>query len=321
MSEESQVRFGVVIPRYNIDFGSMCELAKRVEASGYSSLWLTDHLQPPGITGMVHETLTTLAALACEMKQCRLGTMVFCYSYRHPALLASALATVDDISGGRLDVGLGLGSKDQTVETRSLGIAHPMSSQRLEEFREYVQVLKALWTQPQVTYHGTRYHVEGRGVYPCRQKPHPPLWIGARKPRMMQLAASHTDGWNYYGLSVEEYKNAAQLMKEYCLQFGRDPATLKRSFFTGVVIANSEAELKEKIARASRHRSISPDEFLERSCTAVYGTPGECIETVAQLIKEDVDLIILRDYNLKGENIELFSKKVAPHFRSMTPQP
>jgi len=314
LKQRQQVSFGAVIPRYGVDFAAMKAFARKAEASGYSSLWLTDHLQPPGVSGRVVETVTALAALACETRQCRLGTVVLCYSYRHPAVLASMLATIDDISGGRLEVGLGIGSRDQSKETRSLGIPHPTPRRRVEEFREYIQVLKALWTQPQAAFQPNRYPVEARGVFPCVQKPHPTLWIGARKPQMMQLAAALGDGWNYYGLTVAEYKDAARRMNDYCLNIGRDPKTLRRSFFTGIVVANSEAELAAKVARAARHRNIPERDFFQRSCTTIYGTPGQCLETVAQLAEEGVELIILRDYDASGENLTLFAEKVACKF-------
>lgn len=201
------------------------------EALGFDSVWVCDHFVGQGGEPLF-EAWTLLAALAAATERVRLGAVVSCYGFRHPALLAKAAVTVDHVSGGRLEIGLGAGW--WAAEHATYGLPFPAAAERVGRFAEAVEVVARLLRASAVpaTYEG-RYHRlrEAPSRPPPVQRPRPPLVLAAQGPRMLDVVARYGDAWvGSFGLSPEEVASRNRQLDERCLAHGRDPATLRRLF-------------------------------------------------------------------------------------------
>ena len=204
------------------------------DQAGFDSLWIFDHFAPlgPDRTGDVFENWTLLAAMAEATKRVRIGTLVTGNSHRHPGILAKMAVTVDHLSGGRLDVGLGAGG-DELVHAM-LGVPLGPVPERLDRFEEACQVLELLWTEPRATFAGRFYQLDEALANPKPlQRPHPPLWLGAvGERRGLRIVARHADAWipaTMPGTPPEELARLSQVLDRHCDAVGRDPATIRRA--------------------------------------------------------------------------------------------
>jgi alkanesulfonate monooxygenase SsuD/methylene tetrahydromethanopterin reductase-like flavin-dependent oxidoreductase (luciferase family) len=301
--------FGAVLPRYDVEFKDVVDLAVELEGLGFRSLWVTDHLQP-GRASRVLESWTLLTALA-PATDVRLGTSVLCTCYRHPALLAKMAATLDVVSYGRLELGVGAGSEPQENELKSLGMSSVDPSSRVEHLREYVEVLRLLLTGVgQVNFSGKFYRLSSAlPNTPPYQKPTFPIWVGARRPRMVRLAAEIGDGWNFYGETVEEYMNVLKVFEERCRALGRNPS---RSVFTNVVVYRNADEQRERLQKLGSYPTV--EEALRKTFTLLHGSPDQVVKQVETMASNGVGLIILRDMDVKASSLKLFAEEVMPSF-------
>lgn len=191
------------------------------------SLWLADHYVPPfRLDGPIFEAWTALAALAMATNRARVGILVSCNTFRHPPLLAKEAATVDHVSNGRLEFGLGAGWF--VPEHEMYGIPFPEPAELVGRFREAVEICDALFTQDTVTYDGTYYQLKDAAFRPAPLQGRPPFTLGAHGPRMMRIVARHAQRWNSNG-TMEEMRDRLALLDEACAKEGRDPASILRS--------------------------------------------------------------------------------------------
>lgn len=243
---EQKLRF-VVAAMQEVPWPEMIERWQRLEALGLDGAMLADHFvnfeqpQAPWFEGW-----TLLAALAAQTKTIRIG-MLSAMPWRNPAFLARQAMTVDHISNGRLDLGLGAGTTGkEDISYAMTGTPDWPPKERVERFREYVEIVDQLLRNPESTYEGQYYQTKGTIMKPPPvQQPRPPLMIGANGPRMLKIAAQYADTWNTFGgmevKTLEEMINLTRerntRMDEYCNEIGRDPSTLRRSI---LIISNEE---------------------------------------------------------------------------------
>src|SRR5439155_17298763 len=177
-------------------YTGICDLAQRAETSGFASFWVSDHFfGGPGGTPDRNclEAWTLLAALARDTTTIRLGVLVAAVQYRNPALQAKMAASVDHISGGRLEFGVGAGWKED--EYRAYGYDFPSPGDRVDQLREAIEITERLWKDDRATFHGKHYRIDDAVCAPKpTQRPRPPVWIGGAGPRVMRLAARYADG-------------------------------------------------------------------------------------------------------------------------------
>jgi alkanesulfonate monooxygenase SsuD/methylene tetrahydromethanopterin reductase-like flavin-dependent oxidoreductase (luciferase family) len=214
----------------NMTWELTVERWRRFERMGFESAWLCDHLiQPSRPQGPYFEAWTLLAALAARTERIRLGVLVTSNTFRHPSILAKEVVTVDHISNGRLDVGLGAGWYEP--EHRMFGIPFPEPPELVARFREAVELIDVTLRNDVSSYQGRYYRTEGLRNRPAPvQRPRPPFLLGAFGPRMLKIVARHADTWNAFG-SPQEMRERNQLLDEYCRELGRDPETLDRSVY------------------------------------------------------------------------------------------
>ncbi len=219
------VRFGCQLPLNVDDIDQLIEVAKECERLGYDSVWVYDHLSPFwSLSGKTLECWTTLSAIAARTNKVRVGCLVTNVGLRNPSLLAKMSSTVDNISGGRLILGLGTGDKMSRQELRSYGYRFPGLAERIKRLRESTLILKAMWTKDEATLSGEHYTVSHAANFPKpMQSPHPPIWIGGKHPRIIDVAAELADGWNYWGLSEGEVEHRTRYLATKCAEYGRNP--------------------------------------------------------------------------------------------------
>ncbi|HUQ41126.1 MAG TPA: TIGR03560 family F420-dependent LLM class oxidoreductase [Candidatus Limnocylindrales bacterium] len=252
------MNLGVIVsPAAGYSYDELVGLATESERAGIESFWVSDHFF--GGEGFPDrdclEAWTLLAALARDTKTIRLGCLVTAAQYRNPALLAKIVASVDQMSGGRVEFGIGAGWKDN--EYKAYGYEFPDAGTRVTEMNETIQICKMLWTQDRSTFAGKRYRVEDAVCAPKpRQRPHPPIWVGGRGPRVMRSAARYADGFDISRRSTDAAPMDADAIRvvnaeldEACRGLKRD-RRLMRSHWSSVSITDdaSVKALRERIA-------------------------------------------------------------------------
>ncbi|HWB72887.1 MAG TPA: TIGR03560 family F420-dependent LLM class oxidoreductase [Egibacteraceae bacterium] len=224
------MRFGLDVAQHQLTWDELLARVRVAEEAGFDGAWLFDHFKPlyGDRKGPCLEGWTLLAALAAATSRVRLGTLVTGVTYRHPSVLAAQAVTVDHVSGGRLELGLGAAWFAQ--EHRELGIDFPDAGERVERLDEAVQVIKALLTTDDATVDGRHYRLDGATYRPRPvQRPYPPLWIGASgEQRMLPLAARHADVWHGFG-DLETLGRRSAIVDEHARRAGRDPAAVARA--------------------------------------------------------------------------------------------
>jgi len=248
------IKFGALLTAVSRDpskgnYNIVRRAAIECERLGFDSAWLNDHFFPlPSQEEPWLECWTTLSALAVETKNLRLGTLVSCNSFRYPSVLAKMGATLDVISDGRLELGLGAGW--YKAEYVAYGIPFPKNSIRVEQLKEGVQIIKKMWTQERATYHGKYYSIMEAVCNPKPiQSPHPPIWIGGRSSSVLQVAAEFADGCNFYACSPNECGESVKTLNQHCMEIGRNPDEIQKSWLGTVLIGKNKLELANKIKK------------------------------------------------------------------------
>ena len=233
------VRVDLKLAPQNCTIDDLRRIWRLADDAGFDGVWDFDHFNSIGAagpTGPVFEGWTLLGAMAALTMRVRLGCMVTGVTYRHPAVLAKMAVTVDHLSNGRLDVGIG--AAWAVNEHQSLGIPFPANGPRIRALREACEVMKRLWTEPRASYEGRHYRLTGAVAEPKPlQRPHPPLWIGAEGEKLaLRVVARHADVWNHTSNDPEKSARLSRVLDEHCAAVGRDPGEIGRSvqfFYTG----------------------------------------------------------------------------------------
>jgi alkanesulfonate monooxygenase SsuD/methylene tetrahydromethanopterin reductase-like flavin-dependent oxidoreductase (luciferase family) len=238
MHSAAHTSFGIMTAPMQVGYDEILRVWREADAlPQIEHAWLFDHLMPLGgdPNGPTFEGWTLLAALAAHTRRVRLGLLVTSNRFRPPALLAKMAATVDIVSGGRLDFGIGAGSRPSHPLARREYEAHGLpfhdGAHAVAGLAEACTVIRRLWTEDQpFDFHGT--HVDLTGAF-CRpkpvQRPHPPIIIGGRSSGVLRIVAEHADLWNIPGGDMDDCISRSALLDRYCNEIGRDPGTITRS--------------------------------------------------------------------------------------------
>ena len=216
----------------------MCTVAQQravwriADEAGFDHLWTFDHFNPIGaapLDGDILEGWSLMAAMSEATSRVRIGNMVTGNTYRHPGVLAKMAVTVDHLSGGRLEFGLGAGWAE--AEHRMLGLEFPGTGERIRRLGEACHVCKKLWTEEPASFEGRYYRLTDAVANPKPiQRPHPPIWIGGSgEQKTLRVVAEHADVWNFAGGPVEVGVHKSEVLDRHCADVGRDPAAVRRS--------------------------------------------------------------------------------------------
>src|SRR6266702_1274696 len=291
------LKFGLSLPQgWTMDLASikdpveayegMTRVAQTADEVGFDSVWLVDHFHtiPHPSQEVTFESWTTTAALARDTKRVRVGQTVTCNGYRNPALLAKMASTVDVLSHGRLNFGIGAGWFEH--EYRAYGYDYPGAPDRLRRLGEAVQVILAMWTQEEAVFEGTYYQVVGainqpKGV----QKPHIPLLIGGGGEKVtLKLVAQYGDACNVGG-DLPTIKHKFAVLKAHCEAVGRDYESIHRTTGTFCCIGETDEQARAKFPAALLGRPVAAG--------ALIGTPETIRHRLAELEAAGVQEVIL----------------------------
>lgn len=312
------VEFGLQIePQFGFSYEQIRDLAHLCESVGFNSLWCSDHLflDDHSEEKNCWDAWTVLAALAVETTTLRLGTMVTCVSYRIPSVLAKTAACVDVMSNGRLDMGIGAGWKE--MEYEAYGIPFPSAKERVDRFEEALNIILKMWTEQKATFEGQYHQVKDAFCAPKpTQKPYPPIWIGASKPRMLGITARHADAVNFGGFpNPETYKARLDDLRVACERNGRDFDSIKKSHFFGVVTASDNAGVERILQEMAGQSGRSVDEVRSRYRGAI-GVPEEIAEVLKQYVDMGVEqFMLVFPYGHEADSVKLLAERAMPSFR------
>ena len=284
-------------------WSDVLNLTRHVEASGWDGVWYADHFMPnaPDTSAPWPECWTTLAALAASVPRIRIGALVTGNTYRHPAVLAKMVATIDHISGGRAVLGLGAGWQEN--EHDQYGIPFYTMPERLARLDEACQVIKGLYREAKFDFAGKFYQLRTASLEPKPlQQPLPLLIGGGGEKVTLRITAQYADEWNVWG-TVDTLRDKIAILNSHCKKIGRDPNTIKKSA-VALLFMNDDPAANEKM----RQRPLQQ--------AAIIGTPAEVKQIVANYAAVGVDELIVPDFTLgdmanKLRTLDTFIHQVA----------
>jgi len=288
------MRIGLALPQYDysvagehpLRFETIVEHAQLAERGGADSVWLSDHLfldlakyGGPADREGCFDPIVTLAALARRVPRVRLGTLVLLEALRPASVLAKALATVDCVSGGRLDVGLGAGWYEP--EYAALGMEMPRPGERLDRLVDALEVVRGLLGGGPYTYDGAHHGAHGAINRPAAvQQPRPRVFVGGKGDRLLRVAAEHADGWNTCWVwTPDAYRERLRVFEDACARAGRDPSAMWRTLGLYALCGEDERDLERRFARL---RERSPAGVLDGVDLATFRV-GRLVGTVDQV--------------------------------------
>ena len=339
------MRFGAFVPQgWRLDlvgidpalhWGVMDGLARRFDAvEDWESLWVYDHFHtvPKPSDEATHEAWTLMAAFAASTNRIRLGQMCTCMAYRNPAFLAKVAATVDIISGGRVEMGIGAGWYEH--EWRAYGYGFPEARDRLGALRDGVEIFRQMWMQGSATYAGRYYTVDGAicAPRPLQGTSVPgspangmPMWVGGGGEKVtLKIAAQYADYTNFFG-DLAEFTRKNEILKEHCRTVGRDESEIVRSINVNVFIGETEVELQDRLDwyLDQRVRACGLQEAVVRReidglrGSVGCGTPDQVVERLTALRDAGLGYTIayFADAAYDTTSIDLFERAVIPELK------
>jgi alkanesulfonate monooxygenase SsuD/methylene tetrahydromethanopterin reductase-like flavin-dependent oxidoreductase (luciferase family) len=286
MSHTTGTRFGISTAPQQVSYHDVLRVWREADAiPEIEHAWLFDHLMPIGgdPAGPIFEGWTLLSALAAQTERLRLGLLVTSNRFRPPAMLAKIAATVDIVSGGRLEFGIGAGSRPSIPWARreydAYGLPYHDAAHAVGSLAEACTVIRRLWTEAEpFDFDGAYLHLTGAFCNPKPvQRPHPPVVIGGRSIATLRVVAEHADVWNIPGGDIDDAAQRSALLDSYCAQAGRDPASITRSIFLPVSYdhpGNTRDAVAEALDAGFRH--------------IVLGLPAPYPETVAAWVTTEI---------------------------------
>jgi F420-dependent oxidoreductase-like protein len=286
------------------------------EELGYESIWVYDHFHnvPAPAHEAVFECWTTMAALASITSRIRLGQMVSCTSYRPPALTAKITSSIDVISNGRLEWGVGAGWYDH--EYRAYGYEFPAAKVRIGMLREAVEVVKAMWSDADARYDGRYYKLDGAQCDPKPlQQPHPPIWIGGGGEQLtLRVVARLADKANFGG-KLDEWAHKRDVLHAHCKDVGRDPDEIELTWSPEVMVRDSDAEIRE-LVDAGKAGSKWNEPYDSWKAGNLVGTADEVAAKIEAYRALGCTYFVpwCSDYP-DHTTLRLFAEQVMPEFR------
>lgn len=310
------VQFGLFQPQIGLPFSMLKERAEACEAAGFHSIWFTDHMWARGMPQVDFlEGWTLMSALAVLTSRLRIGGLVLCHSFRNPAFLAKMAASLDNISHGRLELGLGAGWMNEEYE--AYGYPFPSGGTRADQLDEGVRIMKKMFTEASASFEGAHYRIADAHCNPKPvQQPHPPITIGAMAERKgLRIVAEHADRWNCPAAAAHRLAQKWDVIARHCHSVGRDLQEIEISEQTLVVLGKDRADFDRKYPAA--RQTLGRLAKLER-CGAC-GDPAGVIDALKQKHAAGVSLFTMIFSDTAQDDflatLKLFADEVMPAFR------
>jgi F420-dependent oxidoreductase-like protein len=309
------IRFGVQTGQQMVEWSQMLGLWKKADAWGYDSLWNFDHFYPIFMPpdGPCLEGWTTLSALAQATTRARVGTLVSGNTYRHPCVTAKMAATLDHVSGGRFNLGIGAGWFE--LEHNNFGIDYKTVRGRLDALDEACRIIKGMFTEERTTFHGKHYTVtEAIGLPKPVQRPHPPIMIGGTGEKvLLRIVAEHADMWNSYG-TAERMGHLIDVIRRHGDAVGRDSEAIEKTVMMPLCYRASKEREQFVLSVAAATAQTTPEAARER---VMIGDANECLGTIERYARVGVTHFIFMTFAPYVEDeIQRFAEELIPKVRS-----
>jgi F420-dependent oxidoreductase-like protein len=309
------VHFGVSLPQISRTWEETKSAALEFEGLGYDSVWLNDHLLGvPRPEIPILEAWSTLTATGAVTERVELGTLVSPPGFRNPAMLAKMAATIDQVTGGRVIVGMGAGWYE--AEYRNFGYAFPPIKERMGQLGEALAITRGLFTQPEFSYQGKHFGVENLTITPpFTRQPHPPILVGGGGEKvLLRLAAQYADIWNNLASNQSHLARKIDVLKEHCAAVGRDFSEIRLSQQTLVLLAKDDAEAGPMIERAQKLFGGHMGDVT--GPLAIAGTASRVKDQIRAHMDLGVDFFMMEFFGRDTrEPARLFAETVLPDFR------
>jgi alkanesulfonate monooxygenase SsuD/methylene tetrahydromethanopterin reductase-like flavin-dependent oxidoreductase (luciferase family) len=300
---------GVYVPQIGFTYPDVMHRALRCEQLGIRTLWLYDHLYGPGAPDVSSLEAWTLAtAVLSRTERLRVGHMVLCNQFRHPAVLAKMATTLDQISGGRLEFGIGSGSIED--EHHRIGLEWGSFAQRSERLAEALEILSQAFAGNVINFAGTHYTVQNMPIIPGPvQQPRPPIIVGgAGEKYTMPLVARYADVWNVPTYALGELEHKVAVLRSICEDIGRDPETIVLSVEAVMALAPDDASLPKVRATAERRFGVPGFGLREGG---LIGTPQVIVDRLHELQAMGFQQIVLFTHDrASDQTLELLASRV-----------
>jgi F420-dependent oxidoreductase-like protein len=310
------LRFGIHAGQQYTDFPSYLELWRTAEVLGLDWASVFDHFMPiqADPTGPCFEGMTLLAAMAAHTERLRCGIIVTGVTYRSPAVLANMAATIDHVSGGRLE--LGIGGAWYELEHEQYGIAFPGIGERLAMMGEEAVILKSLWTERTTTFSGRHYQLTDAICEPKPlQTPRIPLWIGGSGERVtLRHVAAEADGWNTFLMPTEQFDHKLRVLDGHCADVGRDRSEIRIQLVLQAVLGADASEADDVLRARAEGLRLEPEALREQ---ILVMTPGQLTEHLRPYVERGTgDFLLMARPPIDRRTLELFAGEVAPALRA-----
>jgi alkanesulfonate monooxygenase SsuD/methylene tetrahydromethanopterin reductase-like flavin-dependent oxidoreductase (luciferase family) len=310
----AHIEFGIYIPQVSMPYEELLNRALLCEELGIDSFWVYDHLYAPALPERpALEGWTLATGLLMNTSRLRVGHLVLNNNFRHPALLAKMATTLDVMSKGRLEVGIGSGS--YAPEHHEGGFAWGSNAERSGRLDEALAIITSMFAQPRTTFSGRHYSVQNLPNLPAPvQSPRPRIHVGGAGPlRTLPLVARYADVWNVPTYALGDWEAKRALLGAACESEGRDPSTLRMSHEAVMVLAQDQAALDEARAKAERRYPGAGWGLHEGG---YIGTPPALVDRIARQIERGITLFVFFPSDRGEEDtLRLFADEVLPHFR------
>jgi len=300
------VRFGVHTGLQHTSIDELQPLWRRIETLGFDWISIWDHFYAADATGDPHslEAITAHTALAATTERVTCGSLVYSAGYRHPAVLANAMATLDQFAHGRTVLGLGGGWLQDEYDAYGLHYGSP--GERLRMLEEYVQCVRGLLTEPRTTFDGEFFHLLDAQCEPKPEQARLPIWIGGGGEKVtLRIAAQYADGWNVPFIPPDAWAHKANVLDAHCERLGRDPAGITKSVNVGM--AFTEEDLRRQFGRM--WKAVRPG--------VLSGSVAEMVDKVGAYVDAGAAYVILAlRAPFDRDGLERFAAEVMPAVRS-----
>jgi F420-dependent oxidoreductase-like protein len=295
----------------------MKDVAGVIERSGYESLWVYDHFHtvPVPTQEAMYEAWTLMASLASVTSTVRLGQMCTCNTYRPPSYLAKVAASIDVISGGRLEMGIGAG----WYEHEHLGYGYPFlkPSARIGMLDEGVHIMQRMWTEDSVSFEGKHYTLDGAICSPKPlQRPHIPFWIAGGGEQLTLRIVAERAACSNFGVTLEQFVHKSEVLRGHCEAIDRPFESIVRSSNFNIVCAPTDSEVKERVGWIKeRYRPFVGEERAEQTASQfMAGTPEQLVERLSPWREAGLDYLIayFSEAAFDTSGLELFAREVVP---------